>query len=168
MSPRSGIRLHGMTDADTARPTLIDTTETTTAVIHGVVPMAEIADFLDRSFSELATVLDEQGIVPTGAAFARYAGPPGEMADLEVGFPTDGPVTPKGDVRASSLPAGRVARLVHEGGYDRLGEAWSVLGAWIADQGLGAGTDLWEVYVTEPNPEMDPADLRTELSWTVR
>jgi hypothetical protein len=43
-------------------PELADLNETTTAVIHGVVPMAEIADFFDRSFSELATVLDRQGI----------------------------------------------------------------------------------------------------------
>lgn len=25
----------------------------------------------------------------------------------------------------------------------------------------------WEVYVTEPSPDMDPADLRTELNWPV-
>ena len=48
-----------------------------------------------------------------------------------------------------------------------MGEAWGRLGAWIAEQGLTPGADLWEVYVTEPNPEMDPADLRTELFWTV-
>lgn len=24
---------------------------------------------------------------------------------------------------------------------------------------------LWEVYLTEPSPDMDPADLRTELNW---
>jgi hypothetical protein len=26
---------------------------------------------------------------------------------------------------------------------------------------------MWEVYLTEPSPEMDPADLRTELNWPV-
>jgi effector-binding domain-containing protein len=157
-----------MEDANVTQPELADATRTTTAVIHDVVPMAEIADFFDRSFSELATVLDEQGIAATGAAFARYAGPPGETADLEVGFPIDGSVSPKGGVHSGSLPAGRVARLVHVGGYDKLGESWAYLGTWIVEQGLTPGTDLWEVYVTEPNPDMDPADLRTELFWTVR
>lgn len=152
-----------MTDAD-----LVNLTETTTAVIHGVVPMAEIADFFDSSFSELANVLDGQGIAPTGPAFARYAGPPRETADLEVGFPIQGSMSPEGQVHPSSLPAGRVARLVHAGGYDQLGAAWNRLGAWIVEQGLTLGADLWEIYVTEPNPEMDPADLRTELFWTVQ
>jgi effector-binding domain-containing protein len=151
-----------------ADPELADLNETTTAVIHGVVPMAEIADFFDRSFSELATVLDRQGIAPTGPAFARYAGLPGETADLEVGFPVHDSVAPEGQVHPSSLRAGRVAHLVHAGGYDRLGEAWGRLGGWIAEQGLTSSADLWEVYVTEPSPDMDPADLRTELFWTIQ
>jgi effector-binding domain-containing protein len=157
-----------MQNANMTDPELADLTETPTAVIHGVVPMAEIAEFFDRSFSELASVLDGQGIAPTGPAFARYAGPPGATADLEVGFPVRAPVSPAGQVHPSSLPAGRVARMVHAGGYDQLGGTWARLGAWIAEQGLAPGTDLWEVYVTEPNPEMDPADLRTELFWTVQ
>jgi effector-binding domain-containing protein len=149
-------------------PELADLNQTTTAMTHGVVPMAEIAAFFDRSFSELATVLDRQGIAPTGPAYARYAGPPGETADLEVGFPVHDSVAPEGQVHPSSLPAGPVARLVHAGGYDQLGEAWGRLGAWIAGQGLTPGADLWEVYVTEPSPDMDPADLRTELFWAVQ
>jgi effector-binding domain-containing protein len=157
-----------MEDVDMTEPELANLNETTTAVIRGVVPTAEIADFFDRSFSELASVLERQDIAPTGPAFARYDGPPGETADLEVGFPVHQAVTPEGEVLPSSLPAGRVARLLHAGGYGRLGESWGRLGAWIAGQGLTPGADLWEVYVTEPNPDMDPADLRTELFWTVQ
>lgn len=157
-----------MDDVDVTEPELIDRTETATAVIHGVVPMAEIADFFDSSFSELANVFARQGVAPTGPAFARYAGPPGETADLDVGFPVQGSVSPEGKVHPGSLPAGRVARLIHAGAYDQLGETWGRLGSWIVEQGLTPGADLWEVYVTEPNPEMDPADLRTELFWTVR
>ena len=47
-------------------PELLDLNETKSAVIHGVVPMADIADFFDRSFTELATVLARQGIAPAG------------------------------------------------------------------------------------------------------
>lgn len=157
-----------MEDANVTAPELTDLAETTTAVIRGVIPVTELVGFFDRSFPRLAAVLGEQGITPTGAAFARYFGPPGEQADLEVGFPTDGTVTDTGDVRAGSLPSGRAARLVHAGGYDTLGASWERLGAWVAEQGLTPGGDLWEVYVTEPDPEMDPADLRTELHWSIR
>ena len=141
--------------------------DTTTAVISGVVPMTELASFFDRSFTSLAATLGEQDIAITGPAYARYHGRPTDTADLEVGFPTVDPVEPADDVRPGTLPAGRVARLVHHGAYDRLGEAWGRLESWIAEQGLTPGPVLWETYVTEPSPEMDPADLRTELSWTL-
>jgi effector-binding domain-containing protein len=157
-----------MERVDRTHPELADLNETATGVIRGVVPMAEMPGFFDRSFAELALVLDRQGIAPTGPAFARYAGPPGETAHLEVGFPVQDSVVPEGRVHPGLLPAGPVARLVHVGGYDHLGEGWARLGAWIAEQGLAPGADLWEVYVTEPSPDMDPAELRTELFWTVR
>jgi effector-binding domain-containing protein len=90
-----------------------------------------------------------------------------DTADLEVGFPTDRPVTAVGGVTASSLPAGRVVRSVHHGSFDGLPQAWERLATWIADQGLTPSGPVWEVYLTEPRPDMDPADLRTELNWPV-
>ncbi len=149
-------------------PEMTDLDESTTATIHEVVPMAEIGDFFDRSFSELAAVLERQGITPAGPAFACYAKPPGETADVEVGFPVEHTVEAEGNVRPSSLPAGRTASLVHVGGYEQLGESWGRLGAWIAEQDLTPGSVLWEIYATEPSPDMDPADLRTELFWTIQ
>jgi effector-binding domain-containing protein len=69
---------------------------------------------------------------------------------------------------AGSLPGGQVARLVHHGSFDELGSSWARLGAWIGQRGLTPTDALWEVYVTEPSPDMDPADLRTALHWLVR
>ena len=148
-------------------PQLIDVDAATTAVIKGVVPLDQLVPFFDRAFSTLASVIAAQGITMTGPAFARYYGPPTDTADLEVGFPTSAAVQPRDGVESGALPGGRVARLVHAGGFDTLGASWERLGGWIAAQGLTAGTDLWEVYVTEPSPDMDPADLRTELNWLV-
>lgn len=153
---------------DTTEPGLVDLTETPTAVIHGVIPMSEMVGFFDRSFSELVEVLARQGVAPSGAGFACYAGPPGETVDLEVGFPVHGVVSAERQVRAGTLPAGTVARLVHVGAFDGLGESWARLGEWIGAQGLTPGDDLWEVYVTEPRPDMDPSELRTELYWALR
>ena len=138
-----------------------------TAVIGGTVSMADLPAFFDRVFPQLGAALGEQGVLPTGPAFALYHGPPAASADLEVGFPTAHPIRPHGEVRPGRLPGGRVARLVHVGGYEQLGPAWGRLQAWIQEQGLTPGDDLWEVYLTEPSPGMDPADLRTELNWSI-
>ena len=148
-------------------PELVTVQPTTTAVVRGTISAEEVTDFFDRSFSVLTEAIAAQGMSPTGPAFGLYRGMPDETMDLEVGFPTDRPIEPDGSAEAGELPGGQVARLVHAGSYDRLSEAWQRLGAWIAEQGLTPGEAYWEVYVTEPSPDMNPDDLRTELNWPV-
>lgn len=135
----------------------------TTAVVRGTVPMAELEQFFDRSFRLLGEALAAQGIRPAGPAFALYHGPPGETADAEVGFPVDRPIEPSGDVVTGSLPGGRVATLTHHGSYDDLGESWGRLYEAAMAQGATPGNEMWEVYVTQPTPDMAPDDLRTQL-----
>ena len=148
-------------------PEVVTLEPTTAAVVRGTVAAEEITDFFDRSFSVLGEAIAAQGVSPTGPAFGLYRGLPDETIDVAVGFPTDRPIEPDGSAEAGELPGGRVARVVHAGAFDGLGEAWQRLGAWIAEQGMSPGETYWEVYVTEPSPDMDPADLRTELNWPV-
>ncbi|UDY35223.1 GyrI-like domain-containing protein [Dermatobacter hominis] len=148
----------------TTEPEIVEQAEQITMVIKRVSPMAELASVFDTAFPALAGVLADQQVQPLSPAFALYHGEPTDTADLEVGFITGAPIEPVGEVVVSTLPGGRVARTVHAGGYDGLGEAWGSLLAWIAGQGLAASGELWEVYLTEPTPEGDPADNRTELN----
>ena len=156
-----------MEPSTTYEPELVEAQPATTAVIGAVIAADQLVALIDRSFPALAAVIPGQGVAIAGPAFALYHGEPGDTVDLELGFVTDRAVQPEGDVRPGSLPGGRVARLVHQGGYDGLGSSWGRLRSWIEEQGLTPGQDLWEVYVTEPSPDMDPDDLRTELNWPV-
>lgn len=144
-------------------PTIVELAERTTAVVRGTVPMGELPGFFDSSFGALGAVLAAQGVVPTGAAFALYRSAPTDVAELEVGFPTGTTVEATGPVEVGSLPGGRAVLAVHRGGFDELGDAWGRVMGFVAEQGLTASGPMWEVYVTEPSPEMDPADLITEL-----
>lgn len=167
MNRRRSGSLYGMDNA-AFEPEVVDVDEVASAVIAGVVPVAELANFFDTSFGVLAATIAEQGRNITGPAYARFHGPPTDTANLEVGFPTDRAIEAAGDVKPGSLPSGTVARAVHTGSYDELGASWGQLGAWISSQRLVPGEAMWEVYVTEPSPDMDPSDLRTELNWPVR
>ncbi|WP_131106262.1 GyrI-like domain-containing protein [Ornithinimicrobium sufpigmenti] len=151
----------------TEHPELIDLEPAPTAVIRGAVSMTQVTDFYDRSFTEVAAALAAQGLSP-GAAFGLYLAPPGDVLELEVGFVVKRRVEEHGDVVPSSLPGGRVARLVHTGAYDELSEAWERLMTWVGDQGLTPAGPTWEIYVTEPTPETNPASLRTDLFCPVR
>ena len=153
--------------ASDAEPALVDLPATPTAVVAAVVPSDELVALFDRSFGQVAAVIADQAIGIAGPAFALYHGAPGETVDLEIGFPVGRAVLPDSQVRSGELPGGRVARLVHHGAFDQLGSSWERLRGWIVEQGLTPRRDLWEVYLTEPSPDMDPADLRTELNWPV-
>ena len=157
----------GHTTSAAAVPELINMDPAVTAVIPGVIGMDELTAFFDRSFSQVPQVIGAQQVGITGPALAFYNGVPDATVDLEVGFVTDREVEPEGDVVASTLPGGRVAQLVHHGSFDNLGASWERLQGWITEQGLTPSGALWEVYVTEPSPDMDPNDLRTELNWLV-
>ncbi|MEJ8280874.1 GyrI-like domain-containing protein [Pseudonocardia spirodelae] len=149
-------------------PEIVDVPAVPTAVVRGTVPTGELRSFFDRAFSVLPKAVTGQGVAITGPAFALYRGAPSDVAELEVGFPTDRPITADGDVVPAALPAGRVARVVHAGSFDGLGDAWRRLGEWVAAQGLHGGEEFREAYLTEPSPDMDPADLRTELTLPLR
>ncbi|WP_433664026.1 GyrI-like domain-containing protein [Nocardia sp. CA-128927] len=138
-----------------------------TAAVRAVVPVAGLRDFFDASFGALARTIAAQRLEIVSPAFGLYHGPDGDPIDIEVGFAVSQAVEPNDTVVNGSLPGGRVARVIHAGGFDELSSAWDGLHAWIWSRGLTPGDERWEVYTTQPSPEMDPADLRTELNWTV-
>ena len=147
-----------------AEPEIVEIEPQTTAVIGGIIPVGDLTTFFDRAFSRLPGILADQGVSPIGAAFAWYEEPPLDTVDIQVGFPTDRAIETAGDVVAARLPGGRVARLVHEGSFDGRGDSGSRLMGWVIGNGHQPTGGFWEVYLTEPSPDMDPATLRTELN----
>lgn len=143
-------------------PELVDHAQTPTATVRRSVTMQDLRDFYDDAFGRVAAAIERQQATPT-ASFGLYLSPPVDRFELEVGFVVDGPIEADGDVQPSALPGGRTARLTHLGSYDGLGESWGRLMAWVDEQGLTPAGPMWEVYVTDPTPEMDPATLRTDL-----
>ena len=131
-------------------------------------PLADMASLFDSTFSALVPVLAERGITPTGAAFSLHTRMPSDTADLEVGLPVSSPLGAPvtiGDVtfEDSEIPAGTVAHSTHVGGYDGLSDAWGAFMGAIVASGRAPVFPFWEVYPTEPTPDMDPATLRTDL-----
>jgi effector-binding domain-containing protein len=149
-------------------PAVVPVEAVPTAVVRAEVPADGLPALFDAAFSRLPPALAEQGVRPVGAAFALYHRPPSATVAVEVGFAVDREVRPDGDVGPGVLPGGRVARMVHAGGFDGLAGAWQRLSAWAQEQGLTPAGAFWEVYLTRPSPDMDPAELRTELDLLLR
>lgn len=147
-----------------------DVTSVPTVVVHETDwKMARMADLMDGVFSSLAEALVAAGLTPIGPAFCLHHRMPAETADLEVGFPVDGTLAeaitlPSGFTADNSrLPAGRVALHSHVGPYDQLPESWGNFVERIGRSGERMTLPFWEIYVTEPGPDEDPASMRTDL-----
>jgi len=129
-----------------------------TAVVCGHVTTDQLPEFLGSAFGEVITVLDKQGLIPAGAPFGRYRPTDGGF-DVEVGFPCSGAVEATGRVEPAELPGGRVARTMHVGSYDEVGEAYEAAIAWITDEGYVVTAAPWECYLDGP----EVPEPRTEV-----
>lgn len=153
-----------------------------TVVVRAMgVPMPGLREVFDSAFGNVFPAAFQAGLIPAGPAFALYTrmteGPEME-ADLEIGFPLEGPLFEQLDddpievdglrVEASTLPAANVAATSYLGPYDGMGQAWGDFVGQISAKGLAPGMPSWESYVTEPTPDADPATLRTDLYCVVR
>lgn len=132
-------------------------------------PMKDMPAAFDSTFGALFPVLEAHGISPTGPAFALYHRMPTETASFDVGIPVDKPLTEPVTtesgtvVEPSKLPAGSVARISYFGPYDAMSEGWGAFMYALAAAGKTPDLPFWELYVTEPRPDSDPATLRTDL-----
>ncbi|MGB3956027.1 MAG: GyrI-like domain-containing protein [Brooklawnia sp.] len=147
-------------------PEIITVEPQPTAVVIGTMQMAELSNFFDSSYQQVAEAVQRQGVTPH-EAFGYYPRMPTDTIEVEVGFTTSAPISPDGNVVASQLPGGEVAHATYVGAYDGLRQAYGDLFSWLQSQGRQPGSAMWEVYVTEPTPQADPGSMVTELYWTL-
>lgn len=151
-----------------------------TAVVRGKdLPMADLSAVYDSAFGALFPALAEQGIAPAGAALGVYTrfSDDWSRCDLEVGVPLHEPLpgtitvaVPGGrdiEIVPSELPSGKVASTLYTGPYDGLGDAWKSFTDALAAAGHTVAMPCWEVYLTDPGADVDPAELRTGLNTAV-
>jgi len=138
------------------------------AVLHLLIPRADIRQVMGPGLQEVLAAIAAQGLRPAGPWLTHHLRfPPGHF-DFEIGVPVPRPIAAAGRVAPGELPATRVARTVLRGGYEGLGAAWQELDAWVRAQGHTPAEDLWEVYAKGPESGLDPSQWRTELYRPVR
>lgn len=148
---------------------IVELEEQPAAVVRATLPFAELGGFFSRAFEAVLATLATQGVAPAGPPFAYYPGMVGDTVEVAAGFPTELPVDPSGEVVALTLPGGRAALTTHVGPYETMGATtYPELPAWMAAEGLEPASGSWEVYLTGPTNEPDPATWRTRIVWPVR
>lgn len=145
-------------------PKIVQTNAQLTAVIHLTIPREDMPKHFGPAMHELLAVLSAQGIEPKSAAFANHLNMPPGQFNFELGFVVEDTVAATGRVKASQLPATKVARTTYHGPYEGLADAWGEFQTWIKAQGLKHDEGLWELYAVGPQSTDDPKGYQTELT----
>lgn len=138
------------------------------AVIRLTTTPAELAGDLGRLLARVLSHALAAGATPAGPPFTRFLHTDDQRVDLETGMTFDRPVPPGGDVQATELPATDAVVVRHLGPYDQLPAAHHAAAAHARKQGRTPSGAPWEVYMTDPGDEPDPANWLTEVYLPVR
>jgi effector-binding domain-containing protein len=138
-----------------------------TAVIHLRCRPDAISASMGEAFGKLFAAIGRAGAIPAGPVFSRYFEFGAEAVDFECGVAVTAPFTGEGEVAAGELGGGEAAVGVHVGPYDTLHETYSAMQTWIVSQERRPSSFMWEVYLTDPEQEPDPARWQTEIYWPV-
>lgn len=145
-------------------PQIVETKAQLTAVIHLQILREQMKDQFGPAMTELLSTLATQGIEPKSAAFAYHLRMPPGQFDFELGFVVEDTVVATGRVKASQLPATKVARTVHHGGYEGLPEAWDKFQTWMKSGDLKQDEGLWELYFVGPQSTTNESEFQTQLN----
>ena len=108
-------------------------------------------DTLIASFKALSTLLDKQGIKPTGNPMIVYT----STDDTGFTFLAEIPVDqePKNLTKAMSMgksPDGKALKFVHRGSYDNMDNTYEAITNHLDDKKLEAKDTFIEEYITDP------------------
>lgn len=144
---------------------VIDLAPQPTAVLRGRLPVTELPGFFERAFHATWEAIEAQGAAVAGPPFGYYPTMPGETVEVEAGFPVTVPIEPSGEVVPSELPGGQVVKALHIGPYETLEATYERLQQAMGRDGLTGHGGVWEVYLTDPADEPDPARWQTLIFW---
>ncbi|MEP7352331.1 MAG: GyrI-like domain-containing protein [Acidobacteriota bacterium] len=145
------------------RPTIIQTTARTTAVIRLKVPRSEIQRVMGPAIQEVIAAVVEQGAGPAGPVYSHHFDVTPETFDFEVGVPVHKAIAPVGRVISSDIPVVHAARTIYRGSYEGLGAAWGEFDAWIRANGHTTAPGIFETYLKGPESGQDSPLWETEL-----
>ena len=135
------------------------------AAVRATVPLGDIArawkPALDQVWAFLKT---KGGELDPGHNLFLYHHPErrNEAMNIDFGVQVARPFEREGEVRCIETPAGEVARTVHAGPYDRLGDAHNAIHAWCAANNRKIAHASWEIYGDWKD---DPALLETTIKY---
>lgn len=119
------------------------------------------------AYARIAEHLQSLGEHPSGPTFTIYYTMDMDKLDIEMGFSVAKELPGKGDIRANTIAAAKVATCIHTGPYTEIGESYNTLSHWLGEQGLEATGISYEFYLNDPLTTA-PEDLETRIEFPLK
>ncbi len=134
------------------------------AAVRATVLPGGIARAWKPALDQVWAVLKSKSGLPAGHNFFLYHHPEhrNEAMDIDFGVQVAEAFEREGEVRCIETPGGEVAKTIHVGPYDRLGDAHNAIHAWCAANKRKIAQASWEIY---GDWNSDPAKLVTEIMY---
>lgn len=120
-----------------------------------------------RSIPELARLMKEQGLVPSGPPFGLYFDDPGQVPvdrlRARVGFPVESQAAVREPLRVDVLPSATVAYALVGGAYPEVPRSYPGLLAYVHKMHWVLAGPIREIYLVEPASVKDWTELRCEV-----
>ncbi len=143
------------------------TTETAEQVVVSIrekLPQDRMPAFIGSTMGELFGFLGRSGVEPVAPPFVIYYEFGPHEIDAEVCVPIAALIEGTDRIRASVIPRMTVARTLHVGPYEQLGEAYRAISEWTDEHGIEPAGPVRERYLNGPGDDgAAPADYRTEI-----
>ncbi len=135
--------------------------------IRKTTNMAGLQQELGQAFMAVTQYLAELGETPTDSVFACYYNMDMEHLDVEMGIPVSKPLAGKGEIKASSIPAGKQVSTVHKGPYTQMEGVYNALTAWMTSEGHVPTGVVYEFYLNSPM-EVPESELLTKIVFLLK
>lgn len=134
------------------------------AAVRATVPISDIARAWKPALDQVWAFLKTKSELRPGHNLFLYHHPKrrNDAMNIDFGVQVERPFEREGDVQCIETPAGEVARTIHVGPYDRIGDAHNGIHAWCAAHNRKIGRASWEIYGDWNN---DPALLETTIKY---
>ena len=115
---------------------------------------------------------DDMRLVPDEPCYCAVTFLDGEYkehdVEIEAWKTVKGSYPDTAHVKFRTLPAVTVASCTFRGPYERIGEVYAAIAAWIADNGYECDGPMFNIYHVSPHETQNPEEFVTEACCPVR
>jgi effector-binding domain-containing protein len=144
-----------------------DMKEKLTLMIRKITSIQDMPSVLGACYREIIKYVQEIEAKEPIESFVIYYNMDMSNLEIDVGFTVSEKLPDKGQIKMSSIRAGKYATALHEGPYDTLTDTYNELTAFVKEKEYEVEDWVYEVYLNNPmdNPDEPP---RTKIYFPLK